>query len=276
MDPDVASLDHRLKFRRAFHHLKQIKKAETEWLQGDTHSVRSEQNPQTRDMTFFATVTQQPPAEPVNVCIADCLHNLRSCLDLLAFELARAFTQPLTEEVAEHSEFPIFGDVNKRGVSGQGPSLFRDNSHAKIQAWDPSAKTVVEGLQPYQRGDGFRADPLWVVRELDRISKHRLLHTIGAGSKGLTIDQRRSNASFGPGVVESFGGAVDTDTPIGRFPNVRAADPSRPMHLEISPALCIAFAAGTPCVSEESVYGKLSNLYFYIGSEVFPALERFL
>jgi hypothetical protein len=38
--PDPASFDHRLKFGRAFEHLQQIKRAEDEWLGGDSHTVR--------------------------------------------------------------------------------------------------------------------------------------------------------------------------------------------------------------------------------------------
>jgi hypothetical protein len=276
--PDPASLDHRLKFRRAFDHLQQFKGAEDTWVQGDSHTVRSEHDPKTRDMTFYATVTKQPGREPFSVQIGDFLHNLRSCLDLLAYELAVSYTKPLPKEIAEKSEFPIFGDVDGKGRTGTGTTRFRDNGCTKIQGWDPAAQTIVEELQPYKRGNVYADDPLWVLHELDRINKHRLLHAVAAGNVGIgmRVEPGITNAIFGPGVVESMGSLVDTDTPVARFPNVRASDPSREVHMEITPALCVAFADTTPCVASEPVYKTLTDLYFYVGSTVFDALEPFL
>jgi hypothetical protein len=276
MHPDPASFDHRLKFRRSFEHLQQFKRAEEEWLGRDSHTVRFEHDPKTRDMTFFATVTEQPSADPFSVLIGDCLHNMRSSLDALAYELATKYTKPLPQIVAENSEFPIFGDVNRRGTAGSGASMFRDNAGPKIQGWDPGAKAVVERLQPYQRGNAYTTDPLWVLHELDRINKHRLLHTVAAGANGIGVVPTRSNARIGPGTIEVSGGLVEIDTPVVRFSNVRAADPSREVHVEVTPVLTVAFAKATPGVSEESVYRVLTDLYIYIGTTVFDALEPFL
>jgi hypothetical protein len=270
--------DHRLKLSRAFKHLKDLRRAESGWLNGDNHSVWSEPNPKTGGLIFLASVTEQPPSDPFSLLIGDFLHNLRSALDLLAFALASGHTKPLPDEVAESSEFPIFGDESKKGVHESGQRLFRDNGLARIRGWDPEAQTAVELLQPYQRGDTFREDPLWILHELDRINKHRLLHTVVAGNKGVLLDPRKSVnvAAISAGVIKSFGDPVETNTPIAEFPPLIPIDAKLEMHMEIQPALHIAFAGGTPCVSREPVLQTLYDLYAYVGGTVLSALGPFL
>lgn len=271
-----SSFDHDLKFGRAFEHLQQLKAAEDRWLNGDHHSLRQERDPKTWDVTLFATVTEQPPADPFGLLIGDCLHNLRSALDLLAYALAGP--KPLPQDIAEASEFPIFGDESRSGKSGVGPDLFRDHGLAKIASWDPKAKTVIEGLQPYKRGNAYRTHPLWILHELDRVNKHRLLHTAVAAFEGFYMEPSKNVnvASFGPGAIESLGGTVETDTPVAIVPHVTAIDSEQDVHMEIAPALRIAFAKGTPSVADEPVLNTLYDLYFYVDGTVFDALRPFL
>ena len=140
-------------------------------------------------LTAYVTA-EQPPTDPISLLIGDAMHNLRSALDVLAFSLAAAHTKPLPKEIADRSEFPIFGNEN-----GDGRDLFhRVNKKTgrpafgsgliKIDGWHPGAQAAVERLQPYKRGNEFRSDPLWLLHELDRISKHRLLHVGIAASAG--------------------------------------------------------------------------------------------
>jgi hypothetical protein len=279
-------LDHELKIDRAFEHVRQLDAEVKSWLSGNHHSVRPEGDPKTG--TRWLATAEKPPRYPIGVLIGDSLHNLRSSLDLLAYSLASAYTSPLPSDFAETSEFPIFGDEDRSGTPGVGHGHFhklrkngdpaRGSGLSKIRGWHPDAQAVVEGLQPYKRGNAYRSDPLWILHDLDRVNKHRLLHTTVASFSGISLDLGRSvNAGHvSPGTIRSLDGTVETDTPIAEFPPIIPVDPSQPMHVEIKPMMDVAFARGTPGVAEEPVLKTLYGLYTHVRGTVVPALTPFL
>jgi hypothetical protein len=293
---------------RAFKHLKDLDGQVALWVNGDHHSVRLEYDPKARGpgplpagqklgfgvgvLTALATA-EQPPADPFSLLIGDALHNMRSALDTLAYALAVAHKKPLPKEIADSSEFPIFGDEDRNGVLGVGSGKFHQPTRtgdpapgsglSKIAGWDPKAKTIVEGLQPYHRGSGFRSDPLWVLHELDRINKHRLLHTTVASFSGTVwgVPFNASNSSnvqaAGPGFLQSLEGTIETDTPIARiYGIIRPIDPSAEMHVEINPALDVAFGSRVPIAGGEPVSKVLWSIHEHIGRAVLPRLMKFL
>jgi hypothetical protein len=316
-----------LKLRRALKHLKDLNGAVGIWLNGDHHTVRYEYDPDVRfnveapilgppggnymlagpvfipgqgpgtapegiefgqgKMTAFATA-EKPPVDPFGLLIGDALHNLRSALDALAYALALAFTNPLPKEIANSSEFPIFGDEDWEGTPNVGSNLFHQTTKKgnpapgsglfKIRGCDPRVQTIIEGLQPYKRGKDFRTHPLWIMHELDRINKHRLLHTTVAAFYGTEWHTAgfTNVRCVGPGMIVSLGGTIETDTPIGRIYGIHPIDPDVEMYVEIQPAIDIAFAPGTPSVENVSVLKSLQNLYGYIATEVLPPLGGFL
>src|SRR5437588_11644673 len=159
--------DHELKFGRALKHLQDLDAKSRDWFAGDHQSIREKLEADGRTV-WLATAEQVPP-DPFSLLIGDCLHNLRSGLDVLAFSLALAYTTPLPDDLVESSEFPIFGDEDRRGRTGVGAQMFRDNGRFKVRGIDPNALTEIERLQPYYRGYQFRTHPLWVLHDLDRI-----------------------------------------------------------------------------------------------------------
>ncbi len=267
--------DYALKLRRAYEYLTQLNGAVGAWTNGNHHSIRVEPGRQSGYVLVKATA-EAPPRDPFSLLIGDCLHNMRSCLDLLAYELAIAYTVPLPSNIEETSEFPIFGDVDRRGASGAGPGMFRDNGRHKIRGIDPAAQTVIETLQPYKRGSAFNTHPLWLLHDLDRINKHRLLHPVIAFSTGLLLNPSRSrNVALGPGTIEVCGGIVEQDTQIARLP-ARPAVRGEKMYVEVDAALEVAFERGVPGVELQPVMEVLTGIYNYIVTEVLPALAPFV
>jgi hypothetical protein len=242
--------------------------------------------------TAFATV-EDPPSDTIGVLIGDFLHNLRSALDNLAFALATTYTQPLPDEITAGSEFPVFGDENGEGsarfhrLRSKG-SLKGTPAPAsgldKIRGWHPDAQTVVERLQPYNRENSYLDDPLWILHVLDRIDKHRLVHTASAASAGILWHIAGDNHErgpkdvrcIGPGLIRSFGGPVGTDTPISDIWGIHPIDPSADVDMEIDPAPEIAFAPDTPIVGRKLVMVTLAELYNYVAGTVIPALAPYL
>jgi len=279
-------VSHELKFRRAFRHLKDIDDLTKGWVNGEHHTTRQETDPEDGRVVVYATA-EQPPEDPFSLEIGEFLQSMRSGLDNLAYSLARAFTDPLPDDVAESSEFPIFGDRNRKGNLGGGSRRFHRTTRAgdpkrgsglyKVRGWAPGAQAVVEGLQPYHRGDAYERSPLWILHELDNINRHRLLHTAFAYGGGFIFDPLKSHnlADIGTGVMETIGGPITTDTLIARIP-LQPVDPELEVHIEVQPALDVVFAAGTPIVEHESVYKTLLDIYVHVVGTVVPALTPFL
>ena len=238
-------------------------------------------------LTAYVTA-EHPPSDPISLLVGDALHNLRSSLDLLAFALASAHTKPLPKELADRSEFPIFGDENRKGIPGSGAAMFGARTRtgdpapnsglSKIQGWHPDAQTVVEGLQPYKRGKDFRSDPIWLIHDLDRVSKHRLLHPAVAAFSGTSweVMMTRNIKAIGPGFYESRAGTLGTDTPIARVFGVHPIDPSADVHMEIHPALDAAFGDTARSAEGKPLMATLAELYKYVAVTVVPQLAPFL
>lgn len=320
--------DHELKIERAAKHLKDATAEIRLWLSGDRYNVRYEfdlnahwteaippgpipgggsyylagsvfipgQGPGTpplgvdfgQGVVVAYARAENPPVETLSVIIGDALHNMRSGLDTLAYTLSRAYTNPLPQDIASSSEFPIFGDEDARGTSGVGNARFhqtkKDGSPApgsglhKIRGWDPAAQTLVERLQPYHEGANFRTHPLWMLHDLDRTNKHRLLHTTVAAFEGTLwdINEFANIRAIGPGVVQSLGGSLDTENVIGRIYGLHPVDPRTEMHVKIIPALDVAFSRQAPAAPGASVVGTLSSIQTYLTDTVIPTLAPFL
>jgi|SRR5215212_2196849 len=155
---------HELRLDRALQHLQSLEAEDRRWREGNPYRIIHELDPQTSKKLVRVEVLSQPSVR-LGLLIGDCLHNLRSALDNLAYELAVAYTgDPLPDAVATRSEFPILGDRPMKAGERQ----------RKIGGIHPDAQTIIEGLQPYQRGQHYAVDPLWVLHELSNIDKHRL------------------------------------------------------------------------------------------------------
>ena len=124
-------------------------------------------------------VAQAEPLAPALLAAAgDCIHNLRSALDHLAWQLVIANRGTPTEITS----FPAWR------------SRTRTNPRTGIVEYvtvrggvDPTALSLIEQIQPYQRRHNGDAMLLWQLHELDVIDKHRHLPvTVGIVSSAMT------------------------------------------------------------------------------------------
>jgi hypothetical protein len=104
--------NHELKLERAREHLQNLHAEIREWFEGDTYRYVPKLDPKSGKKRIYFEVLQDPPAR-FSLIIGDCLHNLRSALDSLIYELAIAYTgiDPLPEDRARELGFPIFGPM---------------------------------------------------------------------------------------------------------------------------------------------------------------------
>ena len=147
------------------------------------YRVVAEDEPHSGDLVHRVEVSDQPP--PWWGAIAgDCVHNLRSSLDLLVCEMVRAEGEPVTDQTG----FPIFKSAN----------AFKSGHAAKVNGARKAAVDLIKHAKPYQGED----NPFWRLHQLDIADKHKLLVPVGVAHKGT------SNTYTMADVIAAYPGAT--------------------------------------------------------------------
>ena len=103
--------NHQLKLDRALHHLQSLEREIAIWLESKPYRLINELDIQSGEKLLM--VEPKEPVPPrLALIVGDCLHNFRSALDNLVYELAVAYLDigPLPERRARGLEFPLFTD----------------------------------------------------------------------------------------------------------------------------------------------------------------------
>jgi hypothetical protein len=158
---------HELKLDRASYHLDSLEAKVREWSESHTHRYDTHLDRESGKQLVYIRFPEPVPDE-LRLIIGDCLHNLRSALDNLAYQLAIRHhgSRPLPDRFDRRSEFPIFGERKWR----------ERERRDKIGCIHPDAQAIIKRLQPHNRGNKFTSDPLWMLHELNNMDKHRAPH----------------------------------------------------------------------------------------------------
>lgn len=158
----------RLKLGRARHHLNGLDESIQRFSQAHILDTRTERD---REGKVVLILNQLPQIRPHwNIAIGECVHNMRSALDHLAYWLNVIGGGDPPPNFSE-SEFPIYDN----GPDFHGTRNPRRTKPArnKIKHMPPPAQALIERLQPYHR----RKDPdtwtLLMLRDLANWDKHR-------------------------------------------------------------------------------------------------------
>jgi hypothetical protein len=159
----------RLKINRAQEHLHAVDAQVVEFLTRDPKPYRLIPKVDTEGAKkisrVFLEVDEQPPVS-IGVVVGDCIHNARSALEYVTFELTEALSLSANARRRIKPQFP----------------LVRENAHtyrrkglpyvAHLPGWQ---RAVIRKLQPYQRGDTANDHPLALLNSISNRDKHRLL-----------------------------------------------------------------------------------------------------
>jgi hypothetical protein len=117
---------------------------------------------------LIISLTNVGPIDPnLPLIIGDCIHNLRSALDHLVYQLAILNRAPT--EAAEKTMFPVC--LTKGGRSG-----FDERVKRNVAPFvSSSALAEIERTQPYETYSVPEESDIWILHKLDIIDKHRLL-----------------------------------------------------------------------------------------------------
>lgn len=226
---------HELKLNRASYHLDRLEAEVREWRERETHRYVSHFDRESGKHLVHIRFPEPVPAE-FRLTIGDCLHNLRSALDNLAYELAVRHhgSSPLPEPFDRRSEFPIFGDR-------EWTTRERRNKIGRIH---PRAQAIIKRLQPHNRGDEFASDPLWMLHELNNMDKHRAPHiTQVAISTWADVP----DAPLLPGTINIYLGPFEDGAEIASYtPHTSLAEGFEPeMHMDPLLTFDIFFGEGS-------------------------------
>jgi hypothetical protein len=152
--------------------------------------------------------------------IGDCLHNLRSALDHLAWQLVVLDGKSPSDE--DMTTFPIRDSpFNRKGN-------LRPPIQLKPAVTCPKIIRAVEAVQPYSDSgnppDPAVLNPLWALHRLNIIDKHRLLvvavYTLNLGETwwGTSGDEPSPTFHFHPVAVRQEGTSVGSFDLHGRQP----------------------------------------------------------
>ena len=146
----------RLKIERAKKHILDLEIARDRFIETEPYVIEPERDPQTGNYLFRVTKLQPPPHD-LGLIAGDVIHNLRSALDHLAYQLVLVNGAIPTKQTA----FPIFDDA----------AGYVAHSHGKIKLMSQSAQDAIEATKPY-RG---RSNLLWFIHTMDIADKHHTL-----------------------------------------------------------------------------------------------------
>jgi hypothetical protein len=149
----------RLKIERAKEHITQLERAISEFRDSHPYTLVPKQKPEI-EHTALCVGEVLPVPGRISTIIGDTVHNLRSSLDYLAWQLIEAGGGT----PGRGTYFPISESVEKYTSA---------IAKGTIKGMPTGACKLVEAGQRYVTGD----DTLWHIHELDRSDKHRLLIT---------------------------------------------------------------------------------------------------
>ena len=254
------TLHHERRLKRALYHLECLKVEVDTWAGKCPYRTWSDFDVDNRYKVTCLQVLDPPP-DHLSHIIGDCIHNLRAALDHLALELAIVHKRGKVSKAIEHdSAFPIQRRRNPKDLK------------CKLRGIDPRARAIIEGLQPYERGDRFRGDYLWQLHWLDIEDKHRLPHValLAQRGSGLFIPDNLNAED-----IEFFWDPVENLAPIARYPAFDRTGAE--VDVQITPMLSVAFGQRVPREFRSMpVPLRLRAIHDHIVNNVLSPLRPFL
>jgi hypothetical protein len=234
-----------LKVDHADRHLEEVTAAIGEFLGSVDVGFEDVVDESTGEQIWRTTKTPPPPPPELSILVGDVLHDARSALDHVAWELVkRAGGEP-----DENSAFPIFTDEQRyKSAVGRRTHGMADDMVNAIERW-----------QPWRIANPPAAPLAW-LQELSNIDKHRHLHLTVAAVIGTMFNPPL------PEYVATYSGSLEEPVELARFPK-------RLGRVGGSPLIGVSFAGSAPYV-KYTVHGALQLVLGEV-RRVVGSFERF-
>jgi hypothetical protein len=175
------------KIDRANKHIADLDIARKAFLETKPYAVSTKRDPQTRRLIYYVTKVDQTPIALASAA-GDILHNLRSALDHLAYQLFLVGPGGGGGGKGNRVYFPIARDAaeyNKKDTRQKIKGLRSD----VVDAID-----AIDAIEPYGGGN---SNDLWTLHALNNVDKHRLLVTVGGSFQSVGIGSLLSRSLAG-------------------------------------------------------------------------------
>jgi hypothetical protein len=162
-----------LKLGRAVSHFNEASELLAAYKGPEPYKIRREENPAT-GLSFWITLSKKPP-DDIALAAGDCIHNLRSALDHIIYELSCHHRQ---QKHVGSTGFPVCADPKDwDDKDGKGKLKASSGLHKLRAVPDPALKRI-ELLQPHHGLDAmyWTRERLLQVHQLDIADKHRNLN----------------------------------------------------------------------------------------------------
>jgi hypothetical protein len=164
-----------LKVERAKKHIRDLDITIRAFCDSEPYILGVQDEPDISHIAIHVESVEPVPSE-VSVIIGDAIHNLRSSLDHLMWQLVEAGGGfPNTD-----TYFPISENDPEKGAQQYASAIGK----GEIKKIPIGAEKVLRSIQPYVTGDST----LWHIHDLDRVDKHRLMLTVTMQTKSWGID----------------------------------------------------------------------------------------
>lgn len=177
-----------VKLRRAGVHIREVTGAVEAFQQTRPWRVEAEPGEQPGVVAYRLHIDRQPPADLL-AAVGDAVHNLRSALDAMTYDLAVRHLGTLTSEQEQATQLPICKDeeafqrlLDKKITKGN-PQQIRDlygpNGVAGLRCVQPFALSDEAKAMGVKRArtaeEDLQADALYRLNAIWKIDKHRRL-----------------------------------------------------------------------------------------------------
>lgn len=159
----------KLKLERAKKHFRDLESVVERFYETKPYLVGVDDNPESNQREF-RLVRARPVPVGLSIIGGDAIHNLRSTLDHLVWQLVLANGG----EPNKRTAFPVWRS-EADFVTGR-PGYAKGASEEALE--------VLYGLKPYQGGSDF----LWRIHQLDIVDKHRLLLAVAMRQEHVVLD----------------------------------------------------------------------------------------
>ncbi len=157
----------RAKLARADEHLHTLDAEIPAFLDSNPHTYRGHIDREARRYVVTVHIHRPPPIE-WSVIVGDFVHNLRSALDHLVWQLV-IVSGNAPRSGPGGNQFPIFtykpGDMRRRN----------NRFNKQLRGVHPSIRAAIHRIQPYRAGDAALRRPLAVLADLSNEDKHQAI-----------------------------------------------------------------------------------------------------
>ncbi len=227
----LASLkDSRLKLKRARDDLATLQDHVREFLEAEPYMVVLEMEKDRTEHVYYVYVRRNPPAY-LGAIIGDVLHNLRSALDAIVWELSEK-KDTLKDRELKSIQFPICEDGTKY-----------DESPARYAS--KAVRAEIKAAQPYH-SPVPSTHPLALINRNNLLDKHRTVPVI------TTLIEGQSSSFAPPGIAykqdTAHVGPFEDGAEIARFV---FTEPQPMVDMKFKPFFDVAFEyPGNPAVDD--------------------------